>query len=86
MRKTKLFKIGEHSHYPNIRVIINDDTCTLQYYEYIDRQGTISKDFKEACTYNLDHSNLLLNINSDLNDITTAYYANKITDFIKNNL
>jgi hypothetical protein len=80
MKKTKLFKIGEYSSYPNIRATFHYGTgqpkLTIQCYEWVDRQGNVSKQSKYAFT-----CTQIEDMRFELEQHTTPYYADCVAAF-----
>lgn len=77
MKKTKLFKIGEESFYPNMRAKYDSESKTpyaVECFEYIDRYGTIDM---EEPKYSFS-CNTMFHAMAELMNITTPFYTHEI--------
>lgn len=78
MKKT--FKIGEYVVGGIIEVISNKEKITINFKDYFSKELILSKIF------NIDNNNVLNNIDTFISENGTSYYADKITQYIKDNI
>ncbi len=78
MKKT--FKIGEYVIGGIIEVVSNKETITINFRDYF------SKDIVVTNTFAIGNSNVTRQMQFFLEDNGTAYYADKVMDYIKDNV
>lgn len=77
MKKT--FKIGEYVVGGIIQVDANESSITINFKDYISKEIILTETFPI-------NENTERNINFFIEDNGTAYYADKVTEWIKNNV
>lgn len=76
----KTFKIGEYAVGGIIQVCTTSNSITIDALEWNSKQKIMGREFQVRAM------NVSYEINNYLNELTSSYYADKVMDFIKENV
>lgn len=76
----KTFKIGEYAVGGIIQVCTTSNSITIDALEWNSKQKIMGREFQVRAM------NVSNEINNYLNELTSSYYADKVMDFIKENV
>lgn len=77
---TKTFKIGEYAIGGIIQVRTTSDTINIDSLDWTTKEKIMGREFR-INMYDVEYE-----IFKYLNELTSSYYADKVTDFIKENV
>ena len=77
MKKT--FKIGEYVVGGIIEVVSNKESITINFKDYYSKEVVLTRDFKFS-------NDIIRDIQFYIEENGTYYYADKVTEWIKNNV
>ena len=76
----KTFKIGEYAVGGIIQVCTTSDTINIDALDWTTKEKIIGREFR------INMFDVEYEIFKYLNELTSSYYADKVTDFIKENV
>jgi|APGre2960657505_1045072.scaffolds.fasta_scaffold91733_2 hypothetical protein len=76
----KTFKIGEYAIGGIIQVCTTSDSVTIDALDWNSKQKIMGREFQVRAT------NVTNEMDNYLNELTSSYYADKVLDFIKENV
>jgi hypothetical protein len=76
----KTFKIGEYAIGGIIQVCTTSDTINIDALDWTTKEKIIGREFR------INMFDVEYEIFKYLNELTSSYYADKVTDFIKENV
>ena len=77
---TKTFKIGEYAIGGIIQVRTTSQSISIDALDWNSRQKIMGREFQVRAV------NVTNEMDNYLNELTSSYYANKVMDFIKENV
>jgi len=76
----KTFKIGEYAIGGIIQVCATSESVTIDALDWNSKQKIMGREFQVRAT------NVTNEMDNYLNELTSSYYADKVLDFIKENV
>jgi len=87
---TKTFKIGEYAVGGIIQVRTTSDSINIDALDWNSKQKIMGREFQVramgSCLSVTPYVKLTNEIDTYLNELTSSYYADKVLDYIKENL